>query len=142
MTVPLLLNNQTSVRHLSKRSHVSNELGEVKRLFLPFLAMIAMIFSSVLAMPDAHAEGAENFAHAVDHIYAHGTEHFDTQGSETDHEGQNNSATHHHNCSFSLADNAVLLQSQLWRSDRLKGPLATSSLMSRAPPVLKQPPKA
>lgn len=114
----------------------------MNRVLWPLLAIFAILFSSVLSLPDAHAGEGENFAHAADHVYAHGADHFDAQESEEDREGQGHSATHHHNCSFSLSDTGAVVQLHFWRSDSLKGPLATSSLASRAPPVLIQPPKA
>ncbi len=127
---------------LYKSSRVSKMFAEVTRKILPFLAVLAILFSSVLSLPDVHAGEGESFAHAADHIYAHGADHFDANDATPDHDGQDHSATHHHNCSFSLADTSVLLRSPFWSSDNLRGPLATSSLASRAPPVLIQPPKA
>ena len=126
--------------NLYKSSRVSKMLGEVTRKILPFLAVLAILFSSVLSLPDVHAGEGESFAHVADHVYAHGAEHFDSKDPEPDHDGQDHSATHHHNCSFSLADSGVLLRSPFWHSDSLKGPLATSMLASRALPVLIQPP--
>ncbi len=117
-------------------------LNSMSRIYLPFLAIIAILFSSVLSLPDAHAADGEGFAHAADHVYAHGTNHFDASDPEPVHEGPDHTVTHHHNCSFSLADSGVVLRSAIWRSESLKGPLATSTLTSRAPPVLIQPPKA
>ncbi len=128
--------------NLYKSSRVSKMLAEVTRKILPFLAVLAILFSSVLSLPDVHAGEGEGFAHAADHIYAHGADHFDANDTTPDHDGQAHSATHHHNCSFSLADSGLLLQPAVSYSDRLKGPLATTSLASRAPPVLIQPPKA
>lgn len=127
---------------LQKLCEAPKGLNDVPRILLPFLAIIAILFGSVLSLPDVHAEEGESFAHAADHLYAHGGDHFDTEDTKPDHEGQNHTATHHHSCSFSLADNGALLQSAFSRSESLKGPLATSSLASRAPPVLIQPPKA
>lgn len=128
--------------NLYKPSRVSKMLGELARKILPLLALFAILFGSVLSLPDAHAEAGESFAHAADHLHAHGADHFDAENTAPDHEGQNHAATHHHSCSFNLADNGVLLQSAFSRTESLKGPLATSSLASRAPPVLIQPPKA
>ena len=128
--------------NLNKSSRVSKMFIEVIRKILPFLAVLAILFSSVLSFPDVHAGEGASFAHAADHIYAHGADHFDTNDATPDHDGQDHSATHHHNCSFILAGSSVPLRSPFWRSDNLRAPLATSSLASRAPPVLIQPPKA
>lgn len=130
----------TTTQHLCNWRQASSA-SIVVRFLWPLLAIFAILFSSVLSLPDAHAQGGESFAHAADHVYAHGADHFDTEVPEPDHEGQDHSATHHHNCSFSLADTGFLVRSHSWRPDSLKGPLATSSLASLAPPVLIQPPK-
>ena len=127
---------------LSNSSRVSTTFPEVKSKFLPFLALIAILFSSLLSLPDVHAEEGEGFAHAADHFYAHGADHFDASENEPDHDDQDHSATHHDNCSFSLANASALVSSAFWSADGLKGPLTTSMLASRAPPVLIQPPKA
>ena len=132
----------TSHHNLRESNRNPSVLDNVKRVFLPFLAIVAILFSSMLSLPDAHAAEGESFAHAADHLYAHGADHFDSNDSGPDHDGQDHSATHHHNCSFSLADGGVFLRSPFVRSNNLKGPLATSMLASRAPPVLIQPPKA
>ncbi len=132
----------TPEQHLRKRLRSSTVLDNVQRIILPLLAIAAILFSSFLSLPDAHAAESKSFAHAADHVLAHGADHFDAKGSGTNHEGPDQSVVHHHNCSFSLADNGVLLPSPFWFSDNLKGPLAISSLASRAPPVLIQPPKA
>lgn len=127
---------------LRKLCKAPKGLSNMPRLVFPFLAIIAILFGSVLSLPDAHASEGESFVHAADHVYAHGADHFDSNDSEPDHDGQDHSATHHHNCSFSLADSGVFLGSPFARTNSLKGPLATSMLTSRAPPVLIQPPKA
>lgn len=116
------------------------------RVLWPFLAICAILLSSVLSLPDAHAEGGESFAHVADNVadnvVAHGADHFDTEDPEPDHQGQDHSSTHHHNCSFSLANSGPLMWTTFWRLDGLKGPLTTSSLASLAPELLIEPPKA
>lgn len=109
---------------------------------MPLLAFIALLFSSVLMVPDVHAEQGESFAHAGDHVYAHGAEHFESGEPDSDTEDQDHPTAHHHNCSVNLALCGAPPQPVIWCSDNLKGPLASSPLASRAPPVLIQPPKA
>lgn len=109
---------------------------------MPLLAFIALLFSSMLMVPDVHAGQGEDFAHAADHVYAHGADHFDSgEPSSSPHE-QDHPSTHHHNCSFNVAFNSVVTQQVFWQSDSLRGPLASSPLVSRESPVLIQPPKA
>lgn len=112
------------------------------RPFASLLALIALLLSSISLAPDVHAKGDVSFAHAGDHISAHGVEHFD--GSEHNEDGpdQDHSAFHHHNCSFNLSSAAPVSLATIWQPAALKGPLCTSPLVSRVPSVPKQPPKA
>lgn len=112
------------------------------RPFSSLLALIALLLSSFSLAPDVHAKGDISFAHAGDHISAHGVEHFD--GSEHDQDGpdQDHSALHHHNCSFNLSSAAPVSLATIWQPAALKGPLCTSPLVARVPSVPKQPPKA
>ena len=109
---------------------------------MPFLAIIALVFSNVLIAPDVHAEGDLSFAHAGDHIYAHGADPCEGSEHEDDGPDQDHPAFHHHNCSFNLGGAAPFSLATIWQPAALRGPLRTSPLVSHAPSVPKQPPKS
>jgi len=114
----------------------------MRRYVMPFFAMIALLFSTGLTVPDVHAGQGESFAHAADHIYAHGTEHFGSEDSDADQDKYDHSGDHHHNCSFNLNATGPLATGNFWQMNALKSPLCASPLISRTPSVPKQPPKA
>lgn len=114
----------------------------MRRLILPFLAFVALLFSNLLMVPDVHAEQGETFAHAADHVYAHGAEHFDADVPDDDQTRQDHAGGHHHNCSFNLSEVGNLVSNAFWHRETLKRPLRVASLASRMPSVPKQPPKA
>lgn len=114
----------------------------MRQFVMPVLAIVALLLSNVLMAPDVHADQGQNFAHAGDHIFAHGAEHFDSGQHEEDSPGQGHSEFHHHNCSFNLAGATPSPLATFWHPAVLRGPLRTSPLVSRAPSVPKQPPKA
>ena len=112
------------------------------RVFASLLALIALLLTSFSLAPDVHAKGEIGFVHTGDHVYAHGTEHFDNGEHEDDGPDQGHSTFHHHNCSFNLGSAATVSLATIWPPVALRGPLRTSPLSSHAPSVPKQPPKA
>ena len=114
----------------------------MKRNILSFLTLVAMLFSNLLMAPDVHAEQGESFAHAADHVYAHGLEHFDPDRSDDGEDEQEHAVVHHHNCSFNVAGSVTTKSPPVWHQANLTGPRSTPRLASRKAPVLTQPPKA
>lgn len=114
----------------------------MRRFVFPFLAFVALLSSNLLMVPDVHAEQGETFAHAADHVYAHGAEHFDADVPDDDQARQDHAGGHHHNCSFNLSEVGNLGSNDFWHREILKRPLCVAPLVSRMPSVPKQPPKA
>lgn len=114
----------------------------MRRVIMPLLALVALLFSNLLMVPDVHAEQGETFAHAADHVYAHGTEHFDADFPDDGQNQQDHTGAHHHNCSFNLSETGDLASNALLHREKLKRPLRVAALASRMPSVPQQPPKA
>ena len=107
-----------------------------------FFALIALAFSNVLMVPDVHAQDTGAFAHAADHIFEHGQDHFSSDDTDFDEDAVGHQPVHHHNCSFSLPDYASEAGADFSRRVSLRAPLSDNPLGSRASPVLIQPPIA
>ena len=127
---------------LPEEAELPSCMTRMRRFVMPFLALVALLFSNLLMAPDVHADHGERFAHAADHVYAHGAEHFDTEGSDEDRSQQDHEGGQHHNCSFNLSEAGASAGASYLRTDVLKRPLRAPPLASRAPAVPKQPPKA
>lgn len=110
---------------------------------LTSLAMIATILlGGLLSAPDVHAD--ESFAgiHVVDHLAAHGSEHYTEVDHTGDADGDPHLDFHHHNCSFDVPALAKLRGTSGLAHALPVPALSDQAPHKRAQDVLKEPPKA
>lgn len=110
---------------------------------LTSLAMIATILlGGLLSAPDVHAD--ESFAgiHVVDHLAAHGSEHYTEVDHTGDADGDPHLDLHHHNCSFDTPSFSGFRDMTKSAHALPVPPLSDQALSSREQGVLKEPPKA
>lgn len=109
---------------------------------LRVMAIVSLLFSSFMLLPDSHADEGALGVHIYDHVLEHGMEHFYDASDAPSEPRLDHSASHHHNCSYDVP--ALKGQGLAGFAPRksFKSISVCDPLRSRAVDVLIQPPIA